>query len=323
MGVKSKNMFIPKIDNFAFWLDSIIILFDSNLVSNATDRYSAIRHRCESSNYGFACYSCSTDSDVINALFHITNLCNNEIQSPLIVFEFHGNEKGIFIGDHFELGYKELSRGITLLNQKTINTTSCIFATCYAGQMAKTLTVEGLSEFTLDPDVRCPVQLLLAPQDEISEGDVLDYMLPFIEDIAAAEDISKSILALVKSGNGENVRLLSHTHIWAAIQHALIESIGKQRFSNQLLFDTEVFMLANKKMLLHGQPPNKFMLRDIEQSLLNIDTYKVIFKEYYHTFYFLDIHSDHTNKCDFFMDEERLKRFLATVRPRYSTRHSR
>ena len=312
-----KNMFIPKIDSFTFWLDSIFILFDSSLVQNPIDRYSAIKYKCESTNYGFKSYSCSTDSDVIDAFFEITNLCDTDIRSPLIVFEFHGNKKGISIGNNYSLEYEEISRGIALLNKKTLNSTSCIFATCYAGHIALKLTLEGLSEITLDPDVRCPCQLLLAPQDEISEGDVLDYMLTFIEDIAAADDISKSILALVKSGDGKNVKLLSHTHIWATIQHALIEGIGKQRFSSQLMFDTEVYMLANKRMLLQGQPPDRFVLRDIEQSLLNIDTYKVIFKEYYHTFYFLDIHPDHENKCEFFIDEVKLQGVLNKVRRRY------
>lgn len=279
--------------DYEFVLNYIFVLYDPSMSGLKEDRYSAIRWRSEITGFGFTSFECMDRRVFDSSLDKIAAMCKEDDILPLILFEFHGNSTALEINGIDGIAYKDLTQGLILINRYTCNRLTTVFATCFAGLLAGHLAVSSVAGEIFDSEIRSPVQLLIAPEGEISEGEVLDFMLPVIERIASSDSIEDVLSDLISKTLLSKVKLLSHHHLWNYIQDILVAEIIEVRFKNKLRYSTALYMIERSLELIRGSDIDLRSRCDLESNFRSTAFCAAQMKNLYDIFYFADL-------CEFF-----------------------
>jgi hypothetical protein len=100
----------------------------------------------------------------------LTRMCRDEGLEPLLHIESHGSDDGLTIGDNDDpISWAELMPHFKQLNKASKNKLGLFIASCHGFSLAKHLNLDAGS----------PFNFLIAPQGEVSMGELDDSMTPF------------------------------------------------------------------------------------------------------------------------------------------------
>ena len=145
-------------------------------------------------------YSIKSKQMLIAALKLVLTECRAGVLYPVLHFECHGDpERGLYVHASKEyVGWDELVRHITEINQATRNNVGIVLAACYGFEISKFVT------FTAP----CPFNFVIAAQDVIQVGQLQDVVMDFYKTTVKSGDLQSGLVAL------DNQLMLFHSGEW-------------------------------------------------------------------------------------------------------------
>lgn len=125
---------------------------------------------------------------LIAAMRVVLTECKAGVLFPVLHFECHGDsEKGLYLqGSNEYVGWEELVRHISEINQATRNNTGVVLAACHGFEISRFVTFKA----------PCPFSYLIATPNEVQAGHLRDVIPGFYKCVVQSGDLETGLTFL-------------------------------------------------------------------------------------------------------------------------------
>lgn len=183
--------------------------------------------------------------------------CRSGVLFPALHFECHGDEdRGLWIAASDEyITWKELAAMIVPVNAACRNNVAVVLATCHGFTLRQ----------SVDLQTPCPFQYMIAPNQEISAGEIHDSLLPFYKEVITTGELEAAITHL----DSKFQRFISGEWFYTLIASFYIHnySLKVKEEMMSTMIDNEVAKAgySNRQLIRRSRVKIKQFLKDPRQ----------------------------------------------------------